>query len=232
MAHEVRYPGRDPHPQSEKELLMEAWKRSEGIIAEAQQQANRILEEARNTASKIVADAEYTSRRITEEARKKVEADTNRILTEAEHKFSRILEETRKKLPEEAHKIVSASLSNNISAHDGGVEAKAVRKTEEVPDPEHFDGIVELALVPPLHLDTLLSLHKRLKQLSDVEVLNVSGSVDKGITIRTLIRTPIPLLGLIRELPVVKQASCGNELAQDAKCEEKRLLKRIIVTTS
>jgi hypothetical protein len=70
-----------------------------------------------------------------------------------------------------------------------------------------------------------------LKQSREIEVLNVTGSVDKGVAIKILVRTPIPLLGLIRGLPMVKSVSTHTSLTPDEEGEETKLLQRLIVTT-
>ena len=81
----------------------------------------------------------------------------------------------------------------------------------------------------------LLQLHKHLKQTPQVEVLNMGGSVDKGITIRLLLENPTPLLKVLEDLPEVQKAS--DELPQTEnmvparQTGEEPPLKRIVVIT-
>ena len=70
-----------------------------------------------------------------------------------------------------------------------------------------FKGTVELALPPPVALDRMLQLHKHLKQTPHIDVLNLGGSVDKGITIRILMDSPIELVKVIQELDEVQDVS-------------------------
>ena len=98
-----------------------------------------------------------------------------------------------------------------------------------------FDGTVELALPPPIGLEPMLRIHKQLKETPHVEVLNLGGSVDKGITIRMVLDTPIPLLSVVQELPGVHQVSeelPGSESAVPGRRGgEEPHLRRIVVTT-
>jgi hypothetical protein len=98
-----------------------------------------------------------------------------------------------------------------------------------------FDGTIELALPPPVALDIMLQLHKHLKEAPHVEVLNLGGSVEKGITIRIITDTPIPLLQVIGELPEVEAVSeeqpDGDENVPSRQSDEDPPVRRIIVTT-
>jgi hypothetical protein len=81
----------------------------------------------------------------------------------------------------------------------------------------------------------MLQLHKHLKQTPQVEVLNLGGSVDKGITIRLLLENPTPLLKVLEDLPEVQKASdepSGTEQTVPARqTGEEPPVKRILVIT-
>jgi hypothetical protein len=98
-----------------------------------------------------------------------------------------------------------------------------------------FEGTVELALPPPIGLEPMLRIHKQLKETAHIEVLNLGGSVDRGITIRIVLDTPIPLLNVVQELPGVHQVSeelPGSESSVPGRRSgEDPQLRRIIVTT-
>jgi hypothetical protein len=102
-------------------------------------------------------------------------------------------------------------------------------------DPGLYKGTIELAIPPPVGLDRMLQLHKHLKQTPQVEVLNLGGSVDKGITIRLLLENPTPLLKVLEDLPEVKNVSdefSGAEKMVPARqTGEDPPLKRIVVIT-
>ena len=101
-------------------------------------------------------------------------------------------------------------------------------------DPELFDGTVELAIPPPVPLDRMLQFHKSLKQIPHIEVLNLGGSVDKGITIRVLVEPSTPLLKVVKELPEVSEVIeelPNSENVVPRRQGEDNPIRRILVTT-
>jgi hypothetical protein len=98
-----------------------------------------------------------------------------------------------------------------------------------------FGGTVEVALPPPVSLEPMLQIHKHLKETPHVDVLNLGGSVDKGITIRISVGTPTPLLRVLGELPGVDEVSeelpGAESIVPGRQGGEEEPLRRIIVTT-
>ena len=78
-----------------------------------------------------------------------------------------------------------------------------------------YSGTIELAILPSVSLQQVLQLHEDLRPITQMNVLNLGGSVDRGITIRINIETPISLLKMLRELPEVEKAS--DELEEPEK---------------
>lgn len=105
---------------------------------------------------------------------------------------------------------------------------------QEGSDESLFDGTVELALPPPVALDRMLQLHKHLKETPHVDVLNLGGSVDNGITIRILVDSPLPLLKILQELPEADHVA--EELPGDKKAVPSRdgaangHVRRVVIT--
>jgi hypothetical protein len=81
----------------------------------------------------------------------------------------------------------------------------------------------------------MLQLHKHLKQTPQVEVLNLGGSVDKGITIRLFLENPTLLLKVLEDLPEVKnvsdELSGAEQMVPARQTGEDTPLKRIVVIT-
>jgi hypothetical protein len=97
-----------------------------------------------------------------------------------------------------------------------------------------YEGAVELTIPPPVGLDRMLQLHKNLRHISQVEVMNLGVSKDKGITIRLYLDSPVPLLQLLAELPEVETASeaeAPTGEGEDGQADDKAGVKRIVVTT-
>lgn len=70
-----------------------------------------------------------------------------------------------------------------------------------------YDDVVELAIIPPISLDQLLRLHKHLKKNSGVKVVELKGSLEKGVTIRILVQAQTPLLNMLAVLPEIDKVS-------------------------
>ena len=111
-----------------------------------------------------------------------------------------------------------------------------VREEEEEKEEDLalYEGTVELAIPPPVGLDRMLQLHKNLRHIPQIEVMNLGVSRDKGITIRLFLDSPIPLLKLLGDLPEVEKALeplRGAKNADSQKAAGKPPLRKIIVTT-
>jgi len=98
-----------------------------------------------------------------------------------------------------------------------------------------YHGTVELAIPPPVALDRILKLHKHLAKTSQIKVLNLKGSADKGIRIKLLLQTHIPLLSFLEALPEVENVSAGLKEADKMYPPQHRgdepPVRRIVVTT-
>ena len=87
-------------------------------------------------------------------------------------------------------------------------------KREEKKDFDLYSGTVEVAILPPVSLHQMLRLHEYLKVVQKVKVLNLGGSVDKGITIRIQIDAPMPLIKVLKGISEVEKASDESEEAK------------------
>ncbi len=105
-----------------------------------------------------------------------------------------------------------------------------------LPDnPDLYEGTVELAIPPPVGLDQVMQLHKDLKQISEVQVLNFGGSVDKGITIRLVAKSPSPLLDILGSMTGIASAldesQAPEQLVPSRPPGSGPPIRRIVLTT-
>lgn len=66
-----------------------------------------------------------------------------------------------------------------------------------------YKGMVELTVMPPIDLVQLENLEKALRQVENLRLVLVGGSAGKGSRIVVSAEEPIPLLGILREMPAV-----------------------------
>lgn len=95
-----------------------------------------------------------------------------------------------------------------------------------------YDGTVELAVLPPVSLQQIVRLHEQLRALTEFKVLNLGGSADKGITIRLLVKSPIPLIKILRGFSEVVKASDESgesEIMVPSRRGETPPVKRIVI---
>jgi len=110
--------------------------------------------------------------------------------------------------PPVPHAAVSAA--PEASAEKPVEQPSCIKEEEDKKEsPASYDDTVELALPPPVALDRMLKLHKHLKKDSRVKVVDLKGSLDKGVRIKLLVQAHTPLLSVLAALPEVKDVSDG-----------------------
>jgi DNA-binding response OmpR family regulator len=98
-----------------------------------------------------------------------------------------------------------------------------------------YSGTVEIVLPPPMSLHQMLQLHERLRSIPNVKVLNLGGSVDKGITIRLFLDSDVPLIEILRRMPEVEKAldeSVAPERIVPSREGETPQTRRVVVGLS
>jgi hypothetical protein len=90
-------------------------------------------------------------------------------------------------------------------------EPSIAPKNEDNEDFVLYKDLVQLTLLPPIPLDHMLKLHKQLKNTPNVKVMELTGTLDKGVKIELFLTTPVPLIGVIKAIPEVEKALDLNE---------------------
>ena len=90
---------------------------------------------------------------------------------------------------------------------------QAKREAEGVKEVELYEGMIELAILPPVDPSRIRKLEEALRQVEDLRVVLISGSVDEGTKVIVSAGKPIPLIDILSGIPVVEQAvRKGNEI--------------------
>jgi len=203
-------------------VVMEAGKEAERIKLEAEREANaraaaiiaRAVEKAKAAAQKVVAKAKEKSeaegRRIIDEARCRAEERAKErlslaeqqapeVLKAAEQNASYIIAEAKEKTEQAALKVSAEKPSEqpSFSQEEGEKKESA----------DSYEETVELTLQPPVALDRILQLHKQLKKNAGAKVVDLKGSLDKGVRIKLQVQSHIPLLSMLAALPEVEKVS-------------------------
>ena len=219
------------HLDNLKELadktVLEAHKEADTIRMETEKKANddaaailaRAEEKAKAAAQKIVARAKEKAEKIIAEAKQEAEAA---LRTTAE--ASKAAESAEK--AEQVYEAISAApeLPEPLAIVCANAEITAEKTNEQPARPEEdskekssptYNDAVELVIPPPVALDHLLKLHKHLKKTPQIKVMDLKGSIDKGVTIGVLLQPHTQLLSILTALPEVLDVS--DELIEAGK---------------
>jgi len=134
-----------------------------------------------------------------------------RAAKEAEEKAKQEAKEAKKKAAEAKPKE-KAKREAKEAKERAKREAKEAKRAEKAGGEEAetavmgdlYKGMVELAIMPPIDLVQLENLGKELSQVENLRLVLVGGSVDKGSRIVVSAEEPIPLLSILREIPIVE----------------------------
>ena len=97
---------------------------------------------------------------------------------------------------------------------------KRAKEAEEEARTELYEGMVELVILPPLDSDQMKKLEEGLRQIQDLRVVLISGSMDEGTRVIVSARKPIPLANVIEEIPLVEQVvKKGKEIQVSLKAK-------------
>ena len=78
-------------------------------------------------------------------------------------------------------------------------------ETEERVGAELYEGIVKLTIAPPVDYEQMGKLEEYLRQIQNLHLVLVGGSVEEGTEIVVSADKPIPLISVLREMPSVEQ---------------------------
>jgi len=226
-----------------------------------QSETKRLIAEAKRAAEQQVQDILNNAKEKTEESAQVIKQETEQLLAKKASELKKdeleeVFESIHQKLLSllelfESPPVISTGedstlvevayeeVSGNVQPESTGKEPQEQHTSDPEKtvgeNPDLFDGTVELALPPPVALDRMLQLHKLLKEAPHVDVLNLGGSVEKGITIRIVMDSPTPLLKVIGDLPEVETVSeeypDAEKIVPSRQSEDAPSIRRIIITT-
>ncbi len=230
-------------------IISEARERAEDLVnarvASAEKEAQSILEKARAKAEEEALLIKQKSEQLLKRSKRISEGEIKEKLKKVYQGLLSSLED----IDETTVIAIKEEKEAEPAKPEPTVHAKAERKTKEAqkqPPPSEekvevkesaaiYEGIVELVIPPPLGLDRMLQLHKHLRNIPNIEVLNLGVSADKSITIRVKLENPTPLRSILEglsEVGTTEDAPQDAEMTDSTKKPgEKTPVKRIIVTT-
>ena len=185
--------------ETEEKAKGEAREAKERAKRKAEGEAKRAEERAKKEAKLAAKEkAKRVARKAKERAKKKAEGEVKRAAEKAE---------------KEAELAAKAKAKREAKEAKERAEREAEGEAEPVVVTKLYKGVVELTIVPPVGLGQLENLEKDLRQVENLRLVLVGGSVDRGNKIVVSAEEPIPLLRILGEMPAVEQVvSKGSEI--------------------
>jgi F0F1-type ATP synthase membrane subunit b/b' len=183
-------------------IIAEARHRSEANVAEVRKKAEEEALLIRREAEQLLASRMQTA----QSAAKASEGLCARL--DSDERIRTSLMEQENKAPEPP--ILDAVVSTASEAWaDKPIERPSCIEEEgdEREDIASYDDFVDLAVPPPIALERMLELYRRLHRNPRVKVIDLKGSLDKGLWIRFIVHAHTPLLSVFATLPEVEKVS-------------------------
>ena len=200
--------------QQSREIMKAAEEEGSSIIAEARNKAEEVAQLIRKEAEQLLASSQKTEK--CQAARNPWDVPDELYWQPEGTRETRAVSMAEEKPTEPPVPDATASVAPAASV-EKPVEQPSLGKEEEdkKESPASYDDTVELALPPPIALDQMLKLHKYLKKNPRVKVVDLKGSLDKGVRIKLLVQAQTPLLSMLAALPEVEKVS--DELIEAGK---------------
>jgi vacuolar-type H+-ATPase subunit H len=239
------------------ELIAEARRK----VETAERQADRMLNEAAAVAESARAVAEEESRKLVAGMRRKADDLARAAISKAEDEGRLIIERATmvaqaeaQRIREEARQMLLASKQlqemqaaeacrTSPEASPADLSHTPVQTpvrgggdpTAEDASSTFYEGMVELAICPPIVLDRVVKLHRHLKKTPQIKVMDVRRSDDKGLQMRLHVPKRTPLLEVLKAFPEVKKVAVPRREAlpgvPGVPAGDKPSVRKVFVTT-
>ena len=195
--------------------------RGQGAKRKAEEKAKKEAERAKGRARLV--RGQRAEREAKEKAKKEAELEAKeKAKKEAEEKAKKEAKRAEERARKEAE--LAAKERAKREAEEAKEAKRAEEKAKEAVEPAVgaglYEGVMELTIVPPIDLGQMENLEKDLRQVENLRLVLVGGSVDEGNKIVVSAEKPIPLLRILGEMPAVEQVvRKGDKIQVTLKAE-------------
>ena len=166
---------------------------------EAEQQAKeKVKAEAKE--AKKAKEAEARAKKEAEEAEKKAKKEAEQ---QAKEKAKAEAEEAKKAKEVEARAKKEAEEAEKKTKE----EAKEVHKVVQ----DIYEGNFELVVPSPVSFEQVKQFAERLRQVENLKVVWLGGSVDEGAIIGVSVQKPMTLIQVLNEMPAIEKVDKKGE---------------------
>jgi hypothetical protein len=212
---------------AEKKII-EASKEAEAIRAVAEREANAkraIFTEVEGETKAAALDA------LKENSKADAESEQFLASTRQHGKSSdEISRELCAKLDGDERINITCDVQDEEATQDT-LCAESEEDTEE--STAHYADFVDMVLLPPISLRGMLKLRRQFNRFSGVKVIAVTGSLDKGLWIRFIVRAPTPLMDVFEVLTGVDGLSYAvTEVGKVYSAQKEPLWKSTVLSVA
>ncbi len=76
--------------------------------------------------------------------------------------------------------------------------------TAEAGDFQPYEGRLELEIPPPVDYSQILKFQRYLRDVPDLHLVSIGGASDGGASVIIVINQPLPILSILKQMPLVK----------------------------
>ena len=177
--------------------------------------------------AKRAEEAEKKAKKEAEQAAKeraRIEAEEAKEKAKREAEEAKRAEEAEKKAKREAEQ--AAKERARIEAEEAKertrreAEERAKREAEKKVSAELYEGMVKLVIASPVDYEQMRKWEEYLHQVQNLHLVLVGSSVEEGTKVVISAEKPIPLISILREMPLVEQVvKLGKEIQVTLKAK-------------
>ena len=202
--------------EAKERAIREAKEAEEEAKRLAKEKAIREAQEAKDKAKREAEEAKERAKKEAEEAKKAKEAEEK-----AREKAERLAKEKAIREAKEAEEEAREAEEKARKEAKRLAKEKAKREAKEKARFAPYEGIVKLVIMSLVDSDHMKELEENLRQIQNLRLVLIGGSVKKGIQIVISVEKPTPLIGILKEMPLVEEVvDKGEEIQVTLKAKQ------------
>lgn len=192
------------------ESQKEADRQRDKLIAEAESEAKR---KAESDAAQVLAEARDKAQKLISEAKNKVHAvlaESGRIVMEAHQALEQTIEAVENGFREAQYQdeiiaVASSSRQGSEESASSNIESRTDKSPAEEKDGRMLEGRLKFQLPQSGDYNRVRHFQEQLLSIPHLKLIASGGSVDEGYWIEAELNEPMPIVKILKGIPLVKE---------------------------
>lgn len=192
------------------ESQKEADKQRDRLIAEAESEAKR---KAESDTAQVLAEARDKAQKLIAETKNKVHAvlaESGRIVMEAHQALEQTIKAVENGFREAQYQdeviaVASCSRQGGGESASSNIESRTDKSPAEEKDGRMLEGRLKFQLSQSRDSDRIRHFQKQLLSIPHLKLIASGGSVDEGYWIEAELDEPMPIVKILKGIPLVKE---------------------------